>query len=349
MPTPTTALITDDRYLRHDQPQHVERAARLQAIHQQLHSSGLRDRCAVLAPQPAVFEQLLAAHTGAMLTRSEQFGAMGGGQLDADTYMTDESWDVAVLAAGGAVRLTEAVLAGEYRNGFALVRPPGHHATPSQAMGFCLIDNIAVAARAALQHDGINKVAIVDYDVHHGNGTQDIFYNDPQVLFCSTHAFPFYPGTGAARDMGMGDARGTTLNVPLPMGTGDSGYERVFDQVIVPALHAYQPDMLLVSAGYDAHWSDPLGPMTVTVAGFAQMTHKLLQVADDLCAGRLVLVLEGGYNLDGLAHSVAAALAVLLGDAPATSDPLGHVSNNEPDISGIIEQLISTHPLLMTT
>lgn len=211
-------------------------------------------------------------------------------------------------------------------------------------MGFCLVNNIAIAARYALDHLGLERIAIVDYDVHHGNGTQDIFYDEPRVLFCSTHAWPCYPGTGAITEVGAGAAVGTTLNVPLPLGLGDQGYRQVFEQVVVPTVRRWQPQMLLVSAGYDAHWSDPIGPMVLSVAGYADLTRMLYDLAAEMCDGRLVLVLEGGYNLDALGASVVAALRVLLGHDTG-DDPLGSIAAHEPSVDNVIARLRSIHPL----
>ncbi len=341
----STAILTDARYAAHTEPGHVEHAGRLNAIYHALDHSGLRADLLALEPRPASEEELRAAHTPNHVATIKRFSAQGGGNLDLDTYMTSESWLAATLAAGAALRAVDAVCRGECQNAFALVRPPGHHATPSQAMGFCLFNNIAVAAHYALNHCGLERVAIVDYDVHHGNGTQDIFYRDPRVLFCSTHASPFYPGTGSIREIGAEAGLGTTLNVPMPFGVGDQGYDQIFVQAIAPALRRWRPQLLLVSAGYDAHWSDPLGPMTLSVAGYARLTQTLYNLAEELCDGRLALVLEGGYNLEALGACVVAALRVLLGRDPG-DDPLGPITAKEPPVAGIIAALRSQHPLL---
>lgn len=345
-----TAIITDPQYHAHTDPSHVERAARLQAIEQALVSSGVKQEVVSLNARPATEEELQAIHTPDHLTMIRRFAQQGGGYLDPDTYMNSASWDAAVLAAGGTIRLTEAVVKGECRNGFALVRPPGHHATRRQAMGFCLINNVAAAARYALNQLGLERVAIVDYDVHHGNGTQDIFYTDPRVLFCSTHAYPYYPGTGSAQEIGEGAGKGTTLNVPLSSGVGDTGYERVFDQIIIPALRTWQPQLLLISAGYDAHWTDPIGPMVLSVAGYVTITRMLAELAAEVCQGRMVMVLEGGYNLNALGACVVASLQVLLGKPPAKeSDPIPLGRNvPEPGVSDVISAL-KRHPLLATS
>lgn len=341
----TTAILTDSRYASHTYPGHVERAERLLAIDKALDASGLRSDLLSLSPRVATEAELTAVHTPAHLHMLQRFGAHGGGSIDSDTYMTDTSWENATWAAGSAVRAVEAVVHGECHNAFSLARPPGHHATASQAMGFCLVNNIAIAARYALDQLGFERIAIVDYDVHHGNGTQDIFYHEPQVLFCSTHAWPCYPGTGAVGEIGADKGRGTTLNIPLPLGANDTGYARTFTDVVIPALRRWHPQMILVSAGYDAHWSDPIGPMTLSVAGYAQLTQMLYTLAAELCDGRLVLVLEGGYNLDALSASVVAALRVLLGHDPG-DDPLGSINAPGPDVTGTLVRVKSAHPLL---
>lgn len=344
----STVILTDPRFDAHDWHGHVEVAARLVAVRRALDASGLHGDLHHLAPAPAPDQALEAVHSARLLRQVRQLASYGGGQFDSDTYVTADSWDAASLAAGAAIGAAEAVVAGRARNAFALVRPPGHHATPGRAMGFCLVNNIAVAARHARRRLGLERVAIVDYDVHHGNGTQDIFYDDPSVLFCSTHAAPFYPGTGSLAEMGdRVDAPGATLNLPLPFGTGDRGYARVFEHVIAPALRRFRPQLILVSAGYDAHWSDPLGPMLLSVSGYARLNRTLLDLADELCAGRLVMVLEGGYNLDVLGACVVASLRQLLGRGPGL-DPIGELDSPEPlpEIDRLIEQLHERHPLL---
>ncbi len=343
----TTAILTDSRYAAHTNPVHVERKERLDAIGKALDASGLRESLLTLSARPAAQEELALVHQTNYLESLKRVSEGGGGELDPDTYMTKDSWEAATWAAGGALRMVEAIHSGECSNGFALLRPPGHHATERRAMGFCLINNIAVAARYAIQTLGMERVAIVDYDVHHGNGTQDIFYNDPKVLYCSTHASPFYPGTGALDEIGQGEGRGTTFNIPLPPGVGDKGYQRVFEESLIPVLRTWKPQMLFVSAGYDAHWSDPIGPMVLSVTGYEQLTRMLYELAGEICDGRIVLMLEGGYNLEALGACTVASIQTLMGQS-LENDPIGVINAPEPDISSVITSLRTRHPLQAT-
>lgn len=340
----TTAILTDPRYLAHTDPRHVERAERLVAITQALDESGLRAHLLALSPRAATQTEVLAVHNQGHLDFIQRFGERGGGYIDPDTYMNSASWQTALLAAGGVIRTVEAVVGGECHNAFALVRPPGHHATPSRAMGFCLMNNIAIGARYAVQTLGLQRVAVVDFDVHHGNGTQDAFYRDPQVLFCSTHASPYYPGTGLLEEMGAEEGFGTTLNVPLPLGAGDRGYEQVFTELVIPAVRDWKPQLILVSAGYDAHWSDPIGPMVLSITGYTRLTQMIFDLAAEVCDGRMVMVLEGGYHLDALGACVIAATRVMLGQ-PFEKDPLGLITAPEPELNNLITRIQQRHPL----
>jgi acetoin utilization deacetylase AcuC-like enzyme len=229
---------------------------------------------------------------------------------------------------------------------FALVRPPGHHATRTSAMGFCLFNNIAIAARQSLRKYDLDRILIVDFDLHHGNGTQDAFYDDPAVLYFSTHQYPFYPGTGRIDEVGVGKGIGTNVNVPLPAWCGDEEYSQVFQQVLVPLAHRFQPQLILVSAGYDAHWLDPIGSMQLSVSGFAQMVQILKRLALELCQGRLVFALEGGYHIPALARSIKATLEVLLGEVEI-DDPLGKPPQGRkaPAVETIIQEVKTLHRL----
>jgi acetoin utilization deacetylase AcuC-like enzyme len=343
----STVILSDARFAAHTWYGHPECADRLDAIIEAISTSHLLDDLRSTSPYPAPDAALMAVHTPELLWRVRQMSSYGGGQIDGDTYVTADSWDAALYAAGAAMGAVDTVLGGGHHNAFALVRPPGHHATPGRAMGFCLLNNIAVAARHAISHYGLGRVAIVDYDVHHGNGTQDVFYDDPQVLFISTHAAPFYPGTGAMSEVGAaGPAAGTTLNIPLPFGVGDVGYARVFTELVAPALRRFKPELILVSAGYDSHWKDPLGPMVLSTSGFSWLTANLLALADELCDGRIALVLEGGYNLEALGACAVASLRLLLGRDPGP-DLIGGARSAEPDLGHLIETIRERHPLFV--
>lgn len=310
-----TALVTSRIFLEHETGDHPERPARLEAILRYLERTGRLDDRRLVEPDPADEETIALVHDRAYIEELRAFAARGGGWLDADTVVSPRSFDVARLAVGAAVTAVELVLRSEAPRAFALVRPPGHHAEPDRGMGFCLFNNIAVAAAWALQRHGLERVAIIDWDVHHGNGTQAAFYRTDRVLFVSIHQWPLYPGTGRADEIGEGQGRGYTLNIPLPPRSDDAAYLRAFDEQIEPRVRAYRPQLLLVSAGYDAHYADPLAAMAVTEQGFGAMAGRVLAWAREWCDGRLVLVLEGGYNLSALASSVAATLDALDGGA----------------------------------
>jgi acetoin utilization deacetylase AcuC-like enzyme len=304
-------VIYDDTFLLHDHPGHPERAARLRAITERLAVDPVL-RGLPASPAPDADPELLrAVHSDRHILTVERAAHSGGGWLDGDTYCTARSYDVALRAAGAAMRATELVMAGDARSAFGLVRPPGHHATPDQAMGFCLFNNAAIAARAAQRVHGVEKVAIVDIDVHHGNGTQDVFYEDPSVLYCSLHQWPLYPGTGMVSETGAGRGEGTTVNVPLPPGTDGASWLDAFESHVVPALRRHRPDLIVVSAGYDAHEADPLAELRLSTDTYARAAARLATLAGELCEGRMVWVLEGGYDLDALAASVGASLQAL--------------------------------------
>jgi len=315
-------LVYDPIYLKHDTGGHVESARRLEAIISHLEESGLKKQLTPLKPRAASVEELSLVHTKQHISYIRGVAKKGGGWLDADTVMSPDSYEVALYAAGGAIVAAEAVMEGKVNSAFALVRPPGHHATPRRAMGFCLFNNIAIAAEHALAQYKLERVLIIDFDVHHGNGTQEIFYDRPEVMYISTHEYPFYPGTGSVGETGRGAARGTKVNIPLPAGCGDNEYLSVFEQIITPAARRFKPRLVLVSAGYDAHWADELALMQLSVSGFREMAGVIRGLADELCEGRLLFSLEGGYHLSALAASVKATLDILLGNT-GTDDPLG--------------------------
>ena len=315
-------FVYDAVYLKHDTGQHIENAERLEAIISRIEQSHLRQQLTPVKPRAASIEELSLVHHKQYIAHIQEVAQKGGGWLDPDTVMSSDSYEAAVYAAGGVIRATEAVMNGEVDSAFALVRPPGHHATPQRAMGFCLFNNLAIAAKYALAKYRLERIAIIDFDVHHGNGSQETFYDNPQVLYTSTHQYPFYPGTGSIEETGRGQAKGTTLNIPLRAGCGDNEYLEVFEQIIIPAVRRFKPLFILVSAGYDTHWADRMAMMQVTTTGFAQMIKIIKQLADELCGSRLILSLEGGYNLTALATSVNATFNVLLGNNNI-EDPLG--------------------------
>lgn len=340
-----TGYVFDEIFTKHDFPGHPESATRLRTVMDHLVKQNLLPRLAHVPARPATRVELLRCHHPRHIDRVEEISRRGGGMLDSDTYTNASSYEAAVRAAGGVVDLTAAVLEGRLDNGFALIRPPGHHATPARAMGFCLFSNIAVAARAARFDYGLERVAVVDFDVHHGNGTQDVLIEDPSILFVSSHEYPYYPGTGAAAEIGEGMGRGTTVNVPVSMGVGDNGYKCLYGEVVFPILRRFQPELILVSAGFDAHWDDPLANIGLTLTGYQWLSQSLIQMAAELCQGRIVFVLEGGYNLDVLALGVGNVFRALLGDADH-QDPLGPSPWREPDVTALLSKLKTFHNLV---
>ncbi len=304
--TQKTGFVYHSDYLNHDTgPGHPERPDRLRASLTALQQSDVWDQLHRIEPTPASVEQIAYAHNPAY-SEHIRLHCEREIPLTYDTTVCHESFEIALLSTGGVLRAADAVATGVVQNAFAMVRPPGHHATPGQSMGFCLFNNIAVTARYLQREHGIGKVAIVDWDVHHGNGTQDIFYEDASVFFFSIHQSPLYPGTGSSRERGGGKAHGTTLNVPMPPGSGDDEYTKVFTDTLIPALRAFSPEFLLISAGFDAHYLDPLAGTEITADGFATLTDLLLAFAEETTSGRVVSALEGGYSLEGVSESVVA-------------------------------------------
>jgi acetoin utilization deacetylase AcuC-like enzyme len=308
---PDVGIVEDPRYLVHEGPQdHPERPDRLRAVSDAIASR--QARLQRVEARPATDEEILRVHDRAHLVRVADACRQAPARLDADTYVVDQSERTARLAAGASVELALRIARGDLRAGFAAVRPPGHHAESDRAMGFCLFNNVAIAVRALQAEAGLERVLLLDWDVHHGNGSQHCFEADPAVLFASTHQFPFYPGTGDFGERGHGRGLGTTLNIPLPEGCGDEEYTGVLRRILVPVTKQWRPEMIVVSCGFDAHRDDPLGSMRVSGAGFGAMTHIVRALADDLCGGRLLLVLEGGYALSGLRGATGATLDALL-------------------------------------
>ena len=313
-----TRLIYHPLCLEHDTGRHVERRERLEAtlaaIHRRYGAVPLEE------PEPASLAAIETVHAPDYVRAVADIARRGGGLWDYDTVIGPRSFEAALCAAGAACAAVDAVVSDRADAGvFALGRPPGHHACPDIAMGFCLFNNVAVAARHAQRAHGVERVLIVDWDVHHGNGTQEIFYQDGTVAYFSTHQWPLYPGTGKWTESGAGAGLGCICNVPLPAGVGDSAYHAAFSEVLAPFARRFRPDLILVSAGYDAHYRDPLAQMAVTTGGFAMLTGLVADLADELCAGRLAFVLEGGYDLDALSSGLVATLERL--NSRAGADP----------------------------
>ncbi len=319
----TTGYVYDPFNLRHTYPGHPENHRRLERTWALLQESALLEELHRVESRPAPLEAITVLHRPDYLERLRRLSEQGGGFEDPDTYVVEASYEAALRAVGGLLHLVDQVMAGAVENGFALVRPPGHHARPHRGMGFCLFGNVALAARHAQRAHQVERVLIVDFDVHHGNGTQEMFYADPSVLFFSIHQYPYYPGTGALEEVGEGEGRGYTVNVPFPAGVGSQGYLQAFREVLTPLAHRFQPQLILVSAGYDAHWMDPLAAHRVDVQGYAALVGHLLDLADELCRGRLVLTLEGGYHLEVLPHAILATLQVLARRPQEVQDPFG--------------------------
>ena len=315
-----TGFVYDDVYLRHlpGRSGHPERPERLTAILNRLERTGLLASLQRIRPRIATDEELALAHAASYLTlvRQETENLQRTRNLSTgDTLVSPGSFDAARLAAGGVLAAVDAVMAGQVQNAFCATRPPGHHATANRGMGFCIYNNVAIAARYLQEVHGVGRVLIVDWDYHHGNGTQDIFYRDSTVFYFSTHEYGAYPGTGHPAERGEGEAEGTTLNVPLPVAASDAEILQALETKLVPAARNFRPDFILISAGFDAMRNDLLGRMDVTPEGFAAITRVVVDLAEELCQGRIVSVLEGGYRLDGLAESVAAHLQALQGDS----------------------------------
>jgi acetoin utilization deacetylase AcuC-like enzyme len=316
-----TGFVLDPRYMEHDTGYgHPERPERIEVLLKTiLDRPGLRR----LEPREATADELLLVHDEVHVARVARTKDLSSYAFDADTPVSARSFDTARLATGGLLSLVDAVVEGGVRNGFAFIRPPGHHAERDRAMGFCLFNNVAVGAAYLRKRHGLDRILVMDWDVHHGNGTQHAFENDPGVLYVSTHRYPFYPGTGGTDETGTGAGAGFTVNVPLPGGFGDAEYVDAFRRIVEPIASQYRPQFVLVSAGFDPHVYDPLGGMGVTEAGFGSMARSLIRVAEESAAGRCVAVLEGGYDLTAIRDCSVRVLAELCGDAALAAADAG--------------------------
>jgi acetoin utilization deacetylase AcuC-like enzyme len=333
-------VVIDQGYLKHlPGESHPERPERIQAL---LNLAGALDKqmFELASPRAATRADVEYTHGADHVRLVESTSKHNRYALDGDTITCRDSFGVALLAVGGFLTLLDAIASKQSSNGFALVRPPGHHALRDHAMGFCLFNTMAIGAEYLKRVYGAKKILIMDWDVHHGNGTQAAFYDDPTVLFISTHQFPFYPGSGAVNETGVGAGDGFTLNIPLPAGCTDAEYLQVFQDIVVPAAEKFQPDWILVSAGFDPHRRDPLGGMNVTEEGFGAMARLLLALANRFADGRIAFLLEGGYDLAGLRDSVAAVLAAMQAQVPP---PAGHLPLAESRIEPVIRRILQVH------
>ena len=335
-----TAVVVDKQYLKHlPGASHPERPERIKVM---LDLAACLDpqKFALLPPRSASRSDVEEIHGADHVRLIESTSTVNRHALDGDTITSRDSYGVALLAVGGFLNVLDSIAAKESANGFALVRPPGHHALRNRAMGFCLFNTMAIGAEYLKRTHGAERIMIVDWDVHHGNGTQDAFYDDPSVLFLSTHQFPFYPGTGAIDEIGTGSGEGYTINVPLPAGCADREYLQIFQDVVIAAAESFRPDWILVSAGFDPHQRDPLGGMEVTEQGFGAMARTLIDLARKFADGRIAFLLEGGYDLAGLRNSAAAVLAELQSDKKVAPEQLPLA---ESGIAPVIRRVLQLH------
>ncbi len=334
----TTAIFRDALYLAHDPGHsHVERPQRLEGIYNQLDNPDIGEQFIFPKAEPASFDILSLIHNKAHIERIAQTKGRTYDALDGDTSTSPDSYDAACLAAGAVVEGIRMLVDGKADNCFTLVRPPGHHAEQDAAMGFCLFNNVAIGAQYAISKLGLSRVLIIDWDVHHGNGTQHSFYDTDKVLYFSTHQYPFYPGTGALTETGRGKGEGYTVNVPLNPGFGDEQYARIFNDILAPVARDYKPQLILVSAGYDTYVNDPLGGMTVTASGFAYQTRKVLELAQEVCDGKVLFTLEGGYDMEGITNGMLVGLVEMLGRTTLKDDILEKLSTTTCEFPGFNE------------
>ncbi|MGQ9730743.1 MAG: histone deacetylase family protein [Candidatus Zipacnadales bacterium] len=334
-----TGLIYDDIYLTHGDPYHPENAERLRAAVKHLRTVQLWEAAKHIPPRPALPEEVLWVHTEDYLEELELICRRGGGALDADTYATPETYEVALLAAGGCLAALEAIFAQEITNAFCLIRPPGHHALPNRGMGFCFFNNIAIAAECAICRAHRDRVSIVDWDVHHGNGTQDIFYARGDVQYISLHQGTLYPGTGSVDEVGVDEGAGSTINIMLPPGAQDYHYRQAFEDLVIPLLAAFQTEMIFVSCGFDTHVNDPLARMCLTNMAYYEMTQMLVELAEKLCRGRLLIALEGGYDLTAMAEGTEAVCRALMRMDPPEPQPLS--ISIHPDVTDQVDDWLA--------
>ncbi len=335
-----TGIIKDDRYLRHETAAfHPESPRRLESIYNMLEETGMNEKLLFIEPTHATHEEIGMVHKQSYIEFVAKTAGKGHSYLDPDTETSPESYETAKLAAGGLCNAIDSVIEGKTKNAFAFVRPPGHHAEADRAAGFCIFNNVAIGALHAIEKYDMKRILIVDWDLHHGNGTQHSFYDDPRVLYFSTHQYPFYPGSGSVNEIGRGKGLGYTINVPLRVGPGDAEYLKIFRTILKPVALDYKPDFILISAGFDIYYKDPLGGMNVTPLGFANLMRVMLDIADECCNGKLVAVLEGGYELTGLTQSIEKVLLEMCGETHQSDADLDSI---EEKAESYIDEIIKT-------
>jgi len=336
-----TGIVKDSRYLQHSAGAlHPESPERLSAVYEMLDNPNISWKYSHIEPREASREEIAYVHTLSYIDRIARTAGKSCTFLDPDTIASAETYEIAKLAVGGVCNAIDAVMTAEVDNAFAFVRPPGHHAGPANSAGFCLFNNVAIGAIHAMKKHGLKKILIVDWDLHHGDGTQKIFYSDRRGLYFSTHQYPFYPGTGSLREKGEGDAVGYTVNVPLRDGAVNGTFISVFRRILEPIALAFEPDLILVSAGFDIYYQDPLGGMRVTPDGFAAMARELLNIADHCCSGRLVAVLEGGYHVAGLTRSVKATLEEMFDETHWTQQKIDNMEREADEENKAVIQTV---------
>ena len=336
-----TGFVFHEDYLRHDTGAHPERAERLIYTMRKMEENGITEQLKRILPVRASREEIEYVHAAPYVQQVEAICKRGGGMLDLDTPVSSDTCDTALLAAGGVIKAVDEVMGASdnLKHVFALIRPPGHHATSMRGMGFCIYNNVAIAAEHLKRRYGLKRILIVDWDVHHGNGTQDVFFADPSVLYFSTHQYPHYPGTGWLDEVGRGEGRGFTVNVPLPIGTDDAGYLYALNAILVPIAMEFSPEFVLVSAGFDAHAADPLASMNVTSLGFGLFTDLVMEIARKKSQGRVVMALEGGYNLDALAESILCVFKSLLADGEERLEKEGEKTSGIERVRKRVEEI----------
>ncbi len=317
----STALFYDPIFLEHDTGfGHPERAERLTSVLAALHENALTDILDMRGPLPAAISDIELVHPRGYIEGVKRIAESGGGYLDMDTALSSRTYDAALKAAGASVQAVDGIFMGDFDNAFCLVRPPGHHAEPSKGMGFCIFNNIAIACRYAMREYEVERVMVIDWDAHHGNGVQDTFYEDPRLLYVSFHQYPHYPGSGGSGEVGRSEGTGYTVNFPFPAGTGEEAFLAAMEQVVIPIARAYEPQMVAIAAGYDGHYADPLCSLRLTGMSFFKIASLVQEIAQEHAGGRLLATLEGGYGLAGIAGAVSNTLCSFLGKDPVVDD-----------------------------